>query len=138
MREKYKAPVGDARQQRYLLLYIFIYTHTSLLLDVSVHFYLFSLAFISPISCSCLSLTVPSSRFPHQIFCSRTTAAPFLQSSPLIHTTDILAHCLASLNVHSKLLKSGPFLHRVPDHFSQATRPAAEHAFYCNDRLVLH
>lgn len=52
--------------------------------------------FISHISCSCLSLTVPSSRFPHQIFCSRTTAAPFLQSFPLIHTTDILAHRLVS------------------------------------------
>lgn len=96
-REQDRAAVGDTRQQQYLSLYIFIHTHTSLLLDVSVHFYLFP-PFISPISCNCLSLTVPSSRFPHQIFCSRTTAAPFLQSSPLIHTTDILAHCLVSLS----------------------------------------
>lgn len=61
------------------------------------------------ISCSCLSLAVPSSGFPYQIFCSRTTAAPSLQSSPLIHTTDILAHVSSplspslSLSVHSAI-----------------------------------
>lgn len=100
-REQDKEPVGYMRQQQHIFffLYFFIHTRTSLLLNVPVQFlYLFP-PFISPISFNCLSLTVPSSRFSHQIFCSRTTAAPFLQSSPLIHTTDILAHCLVSLSM---------------------------------------
>lgn len=76
------------------------------------------------ISCSCLSLAVPSSGFPYQIFCSRTTAAPSLQSSPLIHTTDILAHVSSplSLSLSSCALS----------HFSiewLCMRPCAEHAF---------
>ena len=40
--------------------------------------------------------------------------------------------------LHSKLSKSEPFQQRVPEHFSQATRPDAEHAFYCTDRLVVN
>lgn len=76
------------------------------------------------ISCSCLSLAVPSSGFPYQIFCSRTTAAPSLQSSPLIHTTDILAHVSSPLALPLSLC--------ALSHFSiewLCMRPCAEHAF---------
>lgn len=65
---------------------------------------------------ACPSL-LPPLAFPHQIFCSRTTAAPFLQSSPLIHTTDILAHRLVSLSLslpHTTCTPNSPSL----GHFS--------------------
>lgn len=64
-----------------------------------------------------LSLAVPSSGFPYQIFCSRTTAAPSLQSSPLIHTTDILAHVSSPLSLPLSLsLCTQPFQHWVAVH----------------------
>lgn len=126
-----KEPVGYMRQQQHIYFFT-IFSHSRSYIFASEccsPIFISFPSFISPISFNCLSLTVPSSRFPHQIFCSRTTAAPFLQSSPLIHTTDILAHCLVSVNVHSKVSKSGPFQQRVPGRFSQAMRPAVEHAF---------
>lgn len=122
MRED-KTAVGDTRQHKYLLLYISIHAHTSLLLDVPLHFYLFSLFHLTHLlqllvpHCSLLSLS-------HQIFCSRTTAAPFLQSSPLIHTTDILAHCLVSLSTCIQNSQSLGHFSRV-FFCSQAMRPTA-------------
>lgn len=74
---------------------------------------------------------------PHQIFCSRTTAAPFLQSSPLIHTTDILAHCLVSLLMCTRNSRSlGRF--SAGAFFTGHEAPAAEHACFCTDRLVVY
>lgn len=60
----------------------------------------------------------------HQIFSSRTTAAPFLQSTPpLIHTTDILAHRLVSPCTHEPYSLGS--LHQRGHH-----GPAAEHPLY--------
>lgn len=100
-REQDKEPVGYMRQQQHIFFFtIFFHSHLYIFASECCSPIFISFPpFISPISFNCLSLTVPSSRFPHQIFCSRTTAAPFLQSSPLIHTTDILAHCLVSLSM---------------------------------------
>lgn len=135
IREQDKATVGDARQRRYLLLYIFIRAQTSLFQSI----FIFSPLSSHPSLAVCLSLTVPSSRFPpSNILLTHNcgTLSPVLPINP--HHRHLGPLSRLPLNVHSKLSKSRPFRQGVPEHFSQAMRPAAEHAFYCTDRLVVY
>lgn len=82
--------------------------------------------------CSLLSLPPSNILLTHN--CG--TLSPVLPINP--HHRHLGPLSRLSLNVHSKLSKSGPFQQRVPEHFSQAMRPTAEHAFYCTDRLVVY
>lgn len=86
---------------------------------------------------ACPSL-LPPLAFPHQIFCSRTTAAPFLQSSPLIHTTDILAHRLVSLALSLSLIQRALQTLQVWAISASSARAFITgheaRCFYCTDR----
>lgn len=117
------------RQRRiYHFLLRFILKHLGFMIFLSVTIF----PFIKHNSCSCLSLTVASSRFsPSNILLTHDcgTLSPVLPINPHhrhLGPPSRLSHSLSpSYNVHSKLSKSGPFQHRVPEHLSQVTRPAA-------------
>lgn len=136
-REQDNASVGDARQRQYLWLYILIHANTSFLLHVSVHFYLllpFHLTHLLQLLVPHCSLLAPP---PSNILLTHNcgTLSPVLPINP--HHRHLGPLSRLSLNVHSKLSKSGPFQQRVPEHSLEAMRPTAEYAFYCTDRLVV-
>lgn len=111
------------------------HAHTSLLLDgpfLSLSpFHLTHLLQLLVPHCSLLSLPPSNILLTHN--CG--THSPVLPINPNHRHLGPLSRL--SVNVHSKVSKSGPFLQRVPGRFSQATSPTAEHAFHftdCTDR----
>lgn len=73
--------------------------------------------------CSLLSLLPSNILLTHN--CG--TLSPVLPINP--HHRHLGPLSRLSVNVHSKVSKSGPFQQRVPGRFSQAMRPTVEHAF---------